>query len=105
MRAQLDVHAPEDKPNRRRAASQAGCAAARDHGGAEGAVEYIENRDLPNRLALTSTSCIEFLGTSLAALKRPKTTPFCLEGSVPPVEYEEAYYRGQEAQISEPALN
>ncbi len=47
-----------------------------------GAVEYIEHRDLSENLALTTASYIQFLETTLAELKKLKTTPFHLEGSV-----------------------
>jgi Ni,Fe-hydrogenase maturation factor len=47
-----------------------------------GTVEYIEHRDLPEQLALTTESHIQFLETTVAELKRRTTQPFKLEGSV-----------------------
>jgi hypothetical protein len=47
-----------------------------------GAVEYIEHRDLPEHLALTTESHIVFLETMVAELKRLTTKPFSLEGSI-----------------------
>jgi hypothetical protein len=47
-----------------------------------GSVEYIEHRDLPERIALTTASHIEYLKTMVAELKRRTTRPFVLEGSI-----------------------
>jgi hypothetical protein len=47
-----------------------------------GAVEYIGHRDLPEDLALTSASHLEFLRASVQELKRRTTTPFILTGSI-----------------------
>ena len=47
-----------------------------------GAVEYIEHRDLPEHLALTTESYLRFLETTVAELRRLATRPFSLDGSV-----------------------
>ena len=47
-----------------------------------GAVEFIEHRDLPEDLALTTASHIQFLETTVAELKRRTTRPFSLAGSI-----------------------
>jgi hypothetical protein len=47
-----------------------------------GAVEYIGHRDLPEDLALTSASHLEFLRATVQELKRRMTTPFTLAGSI-----------------------
>ncbi len=47
-----------------------------------GMVEYIEHRDLPEHLALTTASHIQFLETMVAELRRRTTQPFSLEGSI-----------------------
>jgi len=47
-----------------------------------GAVEYIEHRDLPDDLALTSASYIAFLETTVAELRKLKTTKFVVEGTI-----------------------
>jgi hypothetical protein len=49
-----------------------------------GAVEYIEHRDLPEQLALTTASHLRFLETLVAELRRLTARPFSLEGSIRP---------------------
>ena len=49
-----------------------------------GAVEYIEHRDLPEHLALTTESHIQFLETTVAELRKLTTKPFSLAGSIKP---------------------
>jgi hypothetical protein len=47
-----------------------------------GAVEYIEHRDLPENLALTTESYIQFLETTVAELKKLVAQPFSVAGSI-----------------------
>lgn len=72
-----------------------------------GAVEYIEHRDLPERLALTTESYIRFLETTVTELKRMRAEPFSLEGSITSTlsneELEAAFSAARESQASQDA--
>jgi hypothetical protein len=50
--------------------------------GTPGAVEYIQHRDLPDYLVLTTASHISYLEDTIRALRKQLAVPFTLLGSI-----------------------